>query len=78
MTTHLNDAHKKYFSKVIDIIDQDDFGYFAVDEDLRGVFNWELQFNWEKLTDKQKEFRKSDLTQLIKTPIIAGGLFSIG
>ncbi|MGH0125465.1 UNVERIFIED_CONTAM: hypothetical protein FKN15_019091 [Acipenser sinensis] len=61
-------------SPVIDIINMDSFAYVAASSDLRGGFDWSLHFKWEQLSAEQKA-RRSDPTEPIKTPIIAGGLF---
>ncbi|MBN3306206.1 GLT14 acetylgalactosaminyltransferase, partial [Amia calva] len=63
-------------SPVIDIINMDSFAYVAASSDLRGGFDWSLHFKWEQLSSEQKA-RRSDPTEPIKTPIIAGGLFVI-
>uniref|UniRef100_A0A673C2B3 polypeptide N-acetylgalactosaminyltransferase n=1 Tax=Sphaeramia orbicularis TaxID=375764 RepID=A0A673C2B3_9TELE len=63
-------------SPVIDIINMDTFAYVAASADLRGGFDWSLHFKWEQLSPEQRA-RRTDPTQPIKTPIIAGGLFVI-
>uniref|UniRef100_A0A8C6TGQ9 Polypeptide N-acetylgalactosaminyltransferase n=1 Tax=Neogobius melanostomus TaxID=47308 RepID=A0A8C6TGQ9_9GOBI len=63
-------------SPVIDIINMDTFAYVAASADLRGGFDWSLHFKWEQLSQEQKD-QRTDPTQPIKTPIIAGGLFVI-
>uniref|UniRef100_A0A3P8UVS5 Polypeptide N-acetylgalactosaminyltransferase n=1 Tax=Cynoglossus semilaevis TaxID=244447 RepID=A0A3P8UVS5_CYNSE len=63
-------------SPVIDIINMDTFAYVAASADLRGGFDWSLHFKWEQLSPEQRAGR-SDPTQPIRTPIIAGGLFVI-
>ncbi|XP_044293445.1 polypeptide N-acetylgalactosaminyltransferase 14 isoform X5 [Varanus komodoensis] len=63
-------------SPVIDIINLDTFAYVAASSDLRGGFDWSLHFKWEQLSPKQKA-KRTDPTEPIKTPIIAGGLFVI-
>ena len=45
--------------------------------DLRGGFDWNLVFKWEYISKEERSLRKSDSTQPIKTPMIAGGLFMI-
>ncbi|XP_046905497.1 polypeptide N-acetylgalactosaminyltransferase 14 [Hypomesus transpacificus] len=63
-------------SPVIDIINMDTFAYVAASSDLRGGFDWSLHFKWEQLSAEQRT-QRADPTELIKTPIIAGGLFVI-
>ncbi|KAJ4928784.1 hypothetical protein JOQ06_004409, partial [Pogonophryne albipinna] len=63
-------------SPIIDIINMDTFAYVAASADLRGGFDWSLHFKWEQLSPEQRALR-TDPTQPIKTPIIAGGLFVI-
>ncbi|ETE70082.1 Polypeptide N-acetylgalactosaminyltransferase 14, partial [Ophiophagus hannah] len=63
-------------SPVIDIINLDTFAYVAASSDLRGGFDWSLHFKWEQLSPEQKA-KRTDPTEAIKTPIIAGGLFVI-
>ncbi|XP_041661514.1 polypeptide N-acetylgalactosaminyltransferase 14 isoform X2 [Cheilinus undulatus] len=63
-------------SPVIDIINMDTFAYVAASADLRGGFDWSLHFKWEQLAPEERA-RRTDPTQPIKTPIIAGGLFVI-
>ncbi|XP_063284088.1 polypeptide N-acetylgalactosaminyltransferase 6 [Pelobates fuscus] len=42
----------------------------------RGIFDWSLQFCWERIPEHEKARRKNE-TYPIKTPTIAGGLFAI-
>ncbi|XP_053736595.1 polypeptide N-acetylgalactosaminyltransferase 14 isoform X2 [Synchiropus splendidus] len=63
-------------SPVIDIINMDSFSYVAASPHLRGGFDWSLHFKWEPLSAEERA-RRTDPTQPIKTPIIAGGLFVI-
>lgn len=62
---------------VIDVINMDDFKYFGASSDLRGGFEWNLVFKWEFLSIQERHQRAADPTAAIKTPMIAGGLFSI-
>nr|XP_027205266.1 polypeptide N-acetylgalactosaminyltransferase 2-like [Dermatophagoides pteronyssinus] len=64
-------------SPVIDVIALDDFRYIAASMDLRGGFDWNLIFKWEILPTAIHQKRLQDQTLPIKTPMIAGGLFSI-
>jgi len=62
---------------IIDVISMDNFQYIGASADLRGGFDWNLVFKWEYLSDKERKERRVDPTQVIKTPMIAGGLFMI-
>lgn len=63
-------------SPIIDVIDMDNFRYVASSADLRGGFDWSLHFKWDALTAELKAKRSSPI-EPIKTPMIAGGLFSV-
>ena len=64
-------------SPIIDVINLDRFTYQGASADLRGGFDWDLVFKWEYLPPKERRQRELDPTQVIRTPMIAGGLFSI-
>ncbi|XP_074643915.1 polypeptide N-acetylgalactosaminyltransferase 14-like [Tubulanus polymorphus] len=63
-------------SPVIDVISMDTFQYVSATSDLRGGFDWSLHFKWEQMNEKQKK-QRPHVTAPIRTPMIAGGLFSI-
>ncbi|XP_028163845.1 polypeptide N-acetylgalactosaminyltransferase 2-like [Ostrinia nubilalis] len=62
---------------VIDVISMDTFQYIGASADLRGGFDWNLVFKWEYLSHAERSARLNDPTQVIRTPMIAGGLFSM-
>ena len=53
------------------------FFYILASADLRGGFDWNLVFKWEYISKEERALRKTDPTQPIKSPMIAGGLFMI-
>nr|CAH7721745.1 unnamed protein product [Callosobruchus chinensis]CAH7736805.1 unnamed protein product [Callosobruchus chinensis] len=62
---------------IIDVINMDTFQYIGASADLRGAFDWNLIFKWEYIDYKERQRREKDPTEVILTPIIAGGLFVI-
>ncbi|KAG8310122.1 Polypeptide N-acetylgalactosaminyltransferase 2 [Homalodisca vitripennis] len=62
---------------IIDVISMDTFHYIGASPDLRGGFDWNLVFKWEYLTADQRTRRAKDPSMPIRTPMIAGGLFTI-
>jgi len=62
---------------VIDEISDKNFYYHAVPEPFhRGIFRWRLEFGWKPVPQYEME-RREDETDGIRTPVMAGGLFSI-
>ena len=60
---------------ILDVINKDTFEYIGADAHLTGGVSWAMVFRWDWLTNE--EFRTMDHTVGLKTPTIAGGLFSI-
>jgi len=64
---------------VIDVIDDDTLEYHY-SRDSGGVnvggFDWNLQFNWHAVPDHEKS-RHSHTAEAVRSPTMAGGLFSI-
>ncbi|KGL73436.1 Polypeptide N-acetylgalactosaminyltransferase 16 [Tinamus guttatus] len=72
----LSEDYTRVVSPIIDVISLDNFAYLAASADLRGGFDWSLHFKWEQIPIEQKMSR-TDPTQSIRTPVIAGGIFVI-
>uniref|UniRef100_A0A158Q7I8 Polypeptide N-acetylgalactosaminyltransferase n=1 Tax=Elaeophora elaphi TaxID=1147741 RepID=A0A158Q7I8_9BILA len=62
---------------VIDVIDDNTFEYHYSKAYFTNVggFDWSLQFNWHAIPEKDREGRRS--IDPVKSPTMAGGLFSI-
>ena len=67
-----------FFFQIIDVIGMDDFHYVGASADLKGGFNWDLVFKWDYMSEQERRERRRAPTSPIRTPMIAGGLFSIG
>ncbi|EDO49426.1 predicted protein [Nematostella vectensis] len=61
---------------VIDIISSTNFMYSGTPSAVIGGFSWDMQFTWHSLPNNRQSERK-DRTAPIRTPTMAGGLFSI-
>lgn len=63
---------------VIDVIDDENFkfNFGSAKATSIGGFDWNLQFSWHAIPDYEKSRRKSEVDP-IRSPTMAGGLFSI-
>ncbi|CAG2187444.1 polypeptide N-acetylgalactosaminyltransferase-like [Mytilus edulis] len=68
---------KRVVSPIIDVINMDNFDYIGASADLKGGFDWNLVFKWDYMTPEERNKRVNNPIGPIKTPIIAGGLFTI-
>ena len=68
----------KFVCPVIDVIDDDTLEYHYRDSGCvnAGGFDWNLQFNWHAVPDHEKK-KHSPTAELVASPTMAGGLFSI-
>ncbi|XP_029843377.2 polypeptide N-acetylgalactosaminyltransferase 1 [Ixodes scapularis] len=62
---------------VIDIINDETFAYVRSFEMHWGAFNWELHFRWFPVGEREHKRRSGNATAPFRTPVMAGGLFSI-
>ncbi|XP_060633189.2 polypeptide N-acetylgalactosaminyltransferase 5 [Anolis sagrei] len=72
---HLN--RKKVPCPVIEVISDKDMSYMTVDNFQRGIFNWPMNFGWKPIPPDVIEKNKIKETDVIRCPVMAGGLFSI-
>lgn len=73
----IKNNRKIVVSPIIDVIGHEDFIYLSSSSELRGGFGWNLNFKWDFLPPKPLEQHRKDPSAPIKSPTIAGGLFSI-
>uniref|UniRef100_A0A1W7RB35 Polypeptide N-acetylgalactosaminyltransferase n=1 Tax=Hadrurus spadix TaxID=141984 RepID=A0A1W7RB35_9SCOR len=62
---------------IIDVISDETFEYIPASDMTWGGFNWKLNFRWYRVPQREVDRRKGDRTLPLRTPTMAGGLFSI-
>ncbi|XP_014204958.1 polypeptide N-acetylgalactosaminyltransferase 5 isoform X2 [Copidosoma floridanum] len=62
---------------IIDVISDDTFEYITASDMTWGGFNWKLNFRWYRVPQREMDRRNGDRTAPLRTPTMAGGLFSI-
>ncbi|XP_064623435.1 polypeptide N-acetylgalactosaminyltransferase 2-like [Lineus longissimus] len=73
----IKEDRTRVVSPIIDVINMDNFQYVGASGDLKGGFDWNLVFKWDYMTPDERTHRRSNPISPIKTPMIAGGLFSV-
>ncbi|XP_057294075.1 polypeptide N-acetylgalactosaminyltransferase 5-like [Hydractinia symbiolongicarpus] len=79
LLSRIKENKKNVVCPVIEVIDPEDFSYKGAKlEQINqvGGFTWDLFFNWKELPKEEKKKRKKGIEPL-KSPTMAGGLFSI-
>lgn len=62
---------------IIDVISDETFQYVPASDMTWGGFNWKLNFRWYRVPQRELDRRNGDRTQPVRTPTMAGGLFSM-
>nr|WBW70139.1 venom protein [Lampona murina] len=62
---------------IIDVISDATFEYVSASDMTWGGFNWKMNFRWYRVPQREVDRRNGDRTQPVRTPTMAGGLFSI-
>ncbi|XP_005315842.2 polypeptide N-acetylgalactosaminyltransferase 5 [Ictidomys tridecemlineatus] len=70
-------SRKKVACPVIEVINDKDMSYMTVDNFQRGVFVWPMNFGWKTIPPDVVAKNKIKETDIIRCPVMAGGLFSI-
>ncbi|XP_044073481.1 polypeptide N-acetylgalactosaminyltransferase 5 [Siniperca chuatsi] len=68
---------KKVPCPVIEVVSDKDMSYMLVDNFQRGIFKWPLVFGWSALPDEYIKKNNMTVSDPIRCPVMAGGLFSI-
>lgn len=68
---------KKVPCPVIEVINDKDMSYMLVDNFQRGIFKWPLVFGWSALPEEYIQKNNMTVSDPIRCPVMAGGLFSI-
>lgn len=77
LLTRIIQKPKSIVCPVIDIISMDNFAYLSSSAELKGGFDWNMRFKWDVLSKVDTKHHRDNPTDTIKTPMIAGGIFSI-
>ncbi|KAF0045368.1 hypothetical protein F2P81_001897 [Scophthalmus maximus] len=77
LLTRIKQDKKTVVCPIIDVISDDTFEYMAGSDMTYGGFNWKLNFRWYPVPQREMDRRKGDRTLPVRTPTMAGGLFSI-
>ncbi|XP_065527269.1 polypeptide N-acetylgalactosaminyltransferase 5 [Lathamus discolor] len=70
-------SRTKVACPVIEVISDKDMSYMTVDNFQRGIFTWPMNFGWKQIPQEIIEKNKIQETDIIRCPVMAGGLFSI-
>ncbi|RVE58073.1 hypothetical protein OJAV_G00205500 [Oryzias javanicus] len=62
---------------VIEVINDKDMSYMLIDNFQRGIFKWPLVFGWNALSEDYIRKHNMTVSDPIRCPVMAGGLFSI-
>ncbi|KAL3310262.1 Polypeptide N-acetylgalactosaminyltransferase 1, partial [Cichlidogyrus casuarinus] len=77
LLTEIHHNKKTIACPIIDIISESNFQYIASEERTWGGFDWQLTFRWEHSLRSQDKRLGVGHASPIKTPAMAGGLFTV-
>ncbi|XP_066992497.1 polypeptide N-acetylgalactosaminyltransferase 5 [Anabrus simplex] len=77
LLSRIAEDRKTVVCPVIDVISDDTFEYVTASDQTWGGFNWKLNFRWYRVPQREMDRRGGDRTSPLRTPTMAGGLFSI-
>lgn len=77
MLTRIANDRTTVVCPIIDVISDDTFEYVTASDQTWGGFNWKFNFRWYRVSQREMERRHNDKTAPLRSPTMAGGLFSI-
>lgn len=77
LLARIKDDRTTVVCPIIDVISDDNFAFHTGSDMTYGGFNWKLQFRWYPVPQREVDRRAGDRTLPLRTPTMAGGLFSI-
>nr|XP_022916972.1 polypeptide N-acetylgalactosaminyltransferase 5-like isoform X1 [Onthophagus taurus] len=77
LLSRIVENRKTVVCPIIDVISDETFEYITASDMTWGGFNWKLNFRWYRVPQREMDRREGDRTAPLRTPTMAGGLFSI-
>lgn len=77
LLARIAENRKHVVCPIIDVISDETFEYVPASDMTWGGFNWKLNFRWYRVPQREVDRRGGDRTLPLRTPTMAGGLFSI-
>ncbi|XP_046987691.1 polypeptide N-acetylgalactosaminyltransferase 5 isoform X2 [Schistocerca americana] len=77
LLARISEDRKTVVCPIIDVISDETFEYITASDMTWGGFNWKLNFRWYRVPQREMDRRSGDRTAPLRTPTMAGGLFSI-
>ncbi|XP_074041113.1 polypeptide N-Acetylgalactosaminyltransferase 5 isoform X2 [Leptinotarsa decemlineata] len=77
LLSRIVEDRKTVVCPIIDVISDETFEYITASDMTWGGFNWKLNFRWYRVPQREMDRRNGDRTAPLRTPTMAGGLFSI-
>lgn len=77
LLARLVEDRTKVVCPIIDVISDETFEYIPASDMTWGGFNWKLNFRWYRVPQRELDRRKNDHSLPVRTPTMAGGLFSM-
>ncbi|CAH8468442.1 unnamed protein product [Schistosoma turkestanicum] len=77
LLSHIAENTKRIVCPIIDVISHDTFEYLLGSDRTWGTFDWHFTFHWETIVDREIDRIHDNHNVPIRTPTMAGGLFTI-